>query len=123
MDNHAYRKLTAWQKAMDRVDAIYMLSKDFPRDEKLGLTAQVRRAALSVPSNMAEGYGRAHRREYIYHLYRARGSLMETKTQRITAVRQHMYARGEAIPVWDLMQETGRLLHGLIDSLQPKDNR
>ena len=122
MDEHAYRKLDAWRKAMDMVDEIYMISREFPDEEKFGLTSQVRRAAVSVPSNIAEGYGRSHRREYLHHLYIARGSLMETETQVITAVRQEMCSREQAIPVWDILQETGRLLHGLIASLRPTED-
>lgn len=121
MDDHAYRKLDAWRKAMDMVDAVYEVSREFPQDEKFGLTSQVRRAAVSVSSNIAEGYGRAHRREYVHHLYMARGSLMETETQLIIAVRQNMCTREQALPVWEAMQETGRLLHGLIASLQTND--
>lgn len=121
MDNHAYRKLDAWRKAMDMPDAVYSISRGFPAEERYGLTSQIRRAALSVPSNIAEGYGRSHRLEYIHHLYIARGSLMETETQLIAAVRQEMCARDQAIPVWDTMQEAGRLLHGLIASLKTDD--
>ena len=118
MDQHAYRKLDAWQRAMDTYDALYTLTKLFPREEQFGLTAQIRRAALSVPSNIAEGYGRESRREYLRHLYIARGSLMETETQLIAAVRQEMCTREQAIPVWELTQETGRILHGLISALE-----
>lgn len=122
MDNHAYRKLDAWQKAMDMVDAIYSISREFPQDEKFGLTSQIRRATISVPSNIAEGYGRAHRREYVHHLYMARGSLMEAETQLIAAVRQEMCTREQASSVWNIMQEAGRLLNGLITALEPDDN-
>ncbi len=68
MDQASYRKLNAWQKAMDAFDAVYALSRGFPADERFGLTPQVRRAALSVPSNIAEGYGRKHRKAYLQHL-------------------------------------------------------
>ncbi|MEX0655056.1 MAG: four helix bundle protein [Phycisphaeraceae bacterium] len=122
VDNHAYRKLDAWQRAMDSYDAVHDLSRTFPPDERFGLTGQIRRAALSVPSNVAEGYGRRHRREYLHHLYIARGSLMETETQLIAAVRRKMGPREQATPVWDILQQTGRLLHGLIASLETDAN-
>lgn len=103
---------------MDSFDAIYALSRCFPSDERYGLTAQIRRASLSVPSNIAEGYGRRGRREYVHHLYIARGSLMETETQLIAAVRQEMCEREAARHSWELLQQTGRLLNALIRSLE-----
>ncbi|MEM1444846.1 MAG: four helix bundle protein [Planctomycetota bacterium] len=119
MDRSAYRKLDAWQRAMDAFDAVYALSRSFPTDERFGLTSQLRRAALSVPSNIAEGYGRKGRKEYLHHLFIARGSLMETETQLIAAVRQGFCSREDAKPAWALLDETGRLLTGLIRSLKP----
>ena len=104
---------------MDAYDAVYVLTRGFPADERFGLTAQILRAALSVPSNIAEGYGRHHRKEYLHHLYMARGSLMETETQLIAAVRNSVCERDGAEGVWQKLQESGRLLNGLIRSLQP----
>lgn len=118
MDDKAYRQLKAWQHAMEAYDAICQISRDFPADERYGLVQQIRRAALSVPSNIAEGYGRHHRREYLHHLYMARGSLMEVETQLIAAVRQQMCNREAAVPVWSALQETGKTLHGLIAALE-----
>jgi len=63
-----YRDLGGWQKSMDLVVAVYRLSKKLPADEKFGLTSQLRRAAVSIPANIAEGYGRKHRGDYIHHL-------------------------------------------------------
>lgn len=73
MDEHGDRKLEVWQRAMDLVDAIYSVTSDFPADERFGLTSQRRRAAVSIPSNIAEGYGRSHHKEYIQHVSIARG--------------------------------------------------
>ncbi len=117
MDNRSYRQLDAWQKAMDTHDAAYLLSKDFPADERYGLTSQLRRSSLSVPSNIAEGYGRHHRKAYLQHLYIARGSLMESETQLIAAVRNGLCTREAAKTAWEQMQHTGKLLHRLIASL------
>jgi len=118
MDDHSYRQLEAWQKAMDAYDAVYEVSRRFPDEERFGLTVQIRRAALSIPSNIAEGYGRRHRAEYLHHLYMSRGSLMETETQLIAAVRQQMCRRDDARLPWDELQQTGRLLNKLISSLE-----
>jgi four helix bundle protein len=120
VDDNSYRKLDAWKKAMDAYDAIYKLSGGFPPDERFGLTSQIRRAALSIASNIAEGYGRKHRREYVHHLYMARGSMFETETQLIAAVRNQMCSRPAASPAWEELQHAGRLLNGLIASLDPE---
>jgi four helix bundle protein len=69
-----YKDLIAWQKGMDLVEAVYRLSAGFPREERFGLTSQVRRAAVSVPSNIAEGYSRPNRSDYVRFLDIARGS-------------------------------------------------
>ena len=76
-----YRKLTVWQKAMELVRLVYRLSKVFPADERYALTDQLRRAAISIPSNIAEGCGRTSRKDYAHFLSIARGSLYETMTQ------------------------------------------
>jgi len=77
-----YEDLTVWQKAMELVEQIYHLTKIFPKDEQYGLTSQIRRAAISISVNIAEGKGRFHRKEYKQFLYNARGSLYETTTLR-----------------------------------------
>ena len=76
-----YRKLIVWQKAMELVRLVYRLSKGFPTDERYALTDQLRRAAVSIPSNIAEGCGRTSRKDYAHFLSIARGSLYETMTQ------------------------------------------
>lgn len=112
-----YRDLQAWQKAMDLVTEIYRLSRRLPPEEQFGLVSQMRRAAVSVPANIAEGYGRIHRRDYAHHLSIARGSLTETETHLLIAIRLEYLARDQAIEVWRLAQEVGRLLNGLIRAL------
>ena len=76
-----YKKLIVWQKAKELVKSIYALSRKFPTDERYALTDQIRRAAVSIPSNIAEGYGRASNADYAHFLAIARGSLYETLTQ------------------------------------------
>ena len=120
MDSQSYRGLEVWQKAMDTVDSIYRITSGFPDEERFGLTSQMRRSAVSVPSNIAEGYGRSHHKEYLRYLTISRGSLMELETQLIVAVRQDLCNRQDAASCWTMMQETARLLHGLIRSVRSK---
>jgi four helix bundle protein len=118
-----YRQLIAWQKAIAVVTRVYSVTATFPRDELYGLTSQLRRAAVSIPSNIAEGQGRATRGEFIQFLCHARGSLFETETQLeisrnlgyITAVQQEQF--------YNELSELGRILNGLITSLQQKQTR
>jgi four helix bundle protein len=113
----SYRDLLVWQKSMDLVTEIYQLTRPFPHEELFGLTSQTRRAAVSVPANIAEGYGRIHRKEYLHHLSIARGSLMEVETHLQIAVRLTYLSREQGAQIWSLLQEVGRLLNGLIRSL------
>ncbi len=81
MKLESYRDLVAWQKALDLCEAIYQTSSHFPRHELYGLTSQIRRAAVSVPSNIAEGAGRITQGEFVQAVGYARGSLFEIETQ------------------------------------------
>ncbi len=83
----SYRYLEVWQKSMDLVEAVYRLTVEFPKAEKYGLASQMQRAAVSVPANIAEGYGRTHRGDYTHHLSIARGSFAELETLVTIAVR------------------------------------
>jgi four helix bundle protein len=111
-----YSDLIAWQKAMDLVEQIYQITRSFPKEELYGLTSQVRRAAVSIPSNIAEGHCRNGRREFIHHLSIALGSLGEVETQMILAQRLGYLA--DSTPVLEMASETGRLLVGLMHSLE-----
>ncbi|MEP1487347.1 MAG: four helix bundle protein [Algibacter sp.] len=77
----SYRDLIVWQKSMDVVTLVYKLTKQFPADEKFGLTSQIKKSSVSVPSNIAEGYGRNYTKDYARFLQIARGSLYEMQTQ------------------------------------------
>ena len=112
-----YRDLDVGNVAMDLCEAVYMLSSRFPGDERFGLTSQVRRASVSVPSNIAEGYGRIHRAEYVHHLSIARGSLMELETQLTLAARLKLVEREGVLPLWDSCQRVGQMFNKLIESL------
>src|SRR6185369_11593757 len=84
----SYRQLVVWQKAMELVKLVYDLTRKFPKEELFGLTLQIRKAVVSVPSNIAEGQGRRSTREFTRHLSIAYGSLMETETQGMIAEMQ-----------------------------------
>jgi four helix bundle protein len=120
MSLKTYRDLNAWKLSMDLAVEIYSLSRGLPADERFGLTAQIRRAAGSTPANIAEGYGRTNRGEYLYHLSVARGSLMEVETHLTLAVRLKFVSRQQAMRSWDLTQQVGKLLASLIGSLQTR---
>ena len=112
-----YKDLIAWQKAMDLVEAIYRLTQPFPSEEKFGLTSQLRRAAVSIPSNIAEGYSRRSRADYVRFLDIARGSANEIETQLLIAVRLHVAGEDQAAKVMEQAMEVQRILKGLVDSL------
>lgn len=116
----SYRDLDAWRRSMDLVTAIYTLSKRFPNEEQFGLVTQIRRAAVSIPSNIAEGQGRIHAADFLRFLSIARGSLAETETQLLIAVRLGYVGRESAKDAWLLAQHVGRLLNGLMNSLEQK---
>src|SRR5438034_11347896 len=83
----SFRELRVWQKAIDLVEKIYLLTRDFPKQETYVLTSQVRRAAISIPSNIAEGHTREHIKEYLHHLSMSQASLAEVETQLEIATR------------------------------------
>lgn len=83
----SFRDLRIWQMGMLLAEKLYLLSREFPKTEMYGLTAQIRRAVISIPSNIAEGHARLHTREYLHHLSVAQGSLAEVQTQLEMAVR------------------------------------
>ena len=113
-----YGELIAWQKAMDLVELIYRSTRGIPKEELFGLTCQVRRAAVSVPSNIAEGQGRRTTGEFLQFLSVARGSLQEAETQILLGERLHYVAEQNRVEVMNLSSEVGRLISGLISSLE-----
>lgn len=89
----SYRELVAWQKAMDLAAEVYRITRTFPGDELYGITSQLRRASVSVPANIAEGQGRQTTGEFRQFLGHARGSLLETETHILLAMRLHYIPR------------------------------
>ena len=112
-----YQELIVWQKAMDLVEEVYIASKSFPREEIYGLTSQLRRAAVSIPSNIAEGQGRRTTPDFLRHLSIAYGSLREAETQIMIATRLRYLSQGKCQDVMRITGEVGRLLNGLMASL------
>ena len=113
-----YRQLVVWQRAMDLVEGVYRATADFPREELYGLTGQLRRAAVSIPSNIAEGQGRGTATELIRFLRIAHGSLREVETQVLIAQRLTYLTQDRADGLLALAAEVGRLLNGLMKSLR-----
>ncbi|NLX90367.1 MAG: four helix bundle protein [Firmicutes bacterium] len=110
-------KLIVWQKAHELVLKTYEITKDFPKDEQFGLTSQIRRAAVSIPSNIVEGKARGSNKEYKRFLLMARGSLEEVKYQLFLAKDLNYIDEEKYKGVLNLAMETGKLLAGLIKKL------
>lgn len=113
----SYKDLVAWQKSMDLVTATYRATAEFPKDELFGLTSQLRRAAVSIPSNIAEGQGRLSEKEFRYFLGQARGSLMEVETQLQIAENLGYLQKEQTAIVLQSCAEVGRILNGLLASV------
>ena len=118
MPAKSYRDLETWQEAMNLVETCYKLTASLPADEKFGLASQIRRAAVSIPANIAEGYGRSHRGDYVHHLSTAGGSLAELETLLTIAGRLKLLSREDLMPAWEQTQRVARLLTRLRQSLQ-----
>lgn len=112
-----YKELVVWQRAMDLVTEVYRVTESFPKHERFGLISQVRRAAVSVPSNIAEGQGRVSVGEFKQFLGHARGSLFEVETQALIARNLEMVSENAIQRLCELVDEVGRLINGLIRSL------
>jgi four helix bundle protein len=118
--SQSFRDLLVWQQAIELVDLVYVCTKTWPRDEAFGLTSQIRRAAVSVPANIAEGQGRNGRREFVKFLGIANGSLCELETL-VIARRQDYLASDHEIQLNQQSRRVASLLNGLIKSLRSAD--
>jgi four helix bundle protein len=115
----SFRELIVWQRAIEMSLAIYKLTALFPNSERFGLTDQLRRAAVSVGSNIAEGYGRASKGEYVQFLGHARGSIFEVQTQ-LTIAQGLGYGAKQSLAGADaLAGEVGRMLNSMMAKLRP----
>jgi four helix bundle protein len=116
----SFRNLTVWQRAIELTLAIYKLTSAFPDSEKFGLTNQLRRASVSVASNIAEGYGRSTKGEYILFLGHARGSISEVETQIVIAKALGFGSKEQLRRTEELSSEGGRMLGAVMKSLRSK---
>ncbi len=115
-----YQDLDVWKKSIILVKQVYAIADTFPKHEIYGLSAQLRRAAVSVPSNIAEGRGRRRTREFLKHIDIAFGSLAEVETQLFIA-HELSYITAETLQkILDLSSEIGRMLNGLLQGLEKK---
>jgi four helix bundle protein len=114
----SYKDLVAWRRAMELVGEIYRMTQGFPEKELYGLTSQLRRAAVSVPSNIAEGQGRLSKGEFHQFLGHARGSLMEVETQVLIAQDLGYLDKTSTEKLLGKAAELGRVLNGLLASLK-----
>ena len=123
MTRQPHEDLVAWQKAMDLVIAVYDATKRFPADERFALTDQIRRAVVSIPSNIAEGNGRESERSYLQFCLIAHGSLREVETQIHIACRLGYIDDDAFVQLCQLCIDTGRPLRGLIAYLRKQSER
>lgn len=116
----SYRDLRVWQDAMDLVERVYRYTETFPKHESYGVTSQVRRAVVSIPSNIAEGHARKYTREYVRHLSIAQGSLVEVETQLEIAARLGYLEVDQLKQALDDADSLGRQLSALRNTLAEK---
>ncbi len=114
----SYRDLLVWRKGMETAKQVYALTRTFPADEKFGLTAQMRRAAVSIPSNIAEGQARRTTGEFVQSLSYAEGSVAELATQLLLSVDLGFLSAEEAAATLTLLDEIRRMLNGLRRKLE-----
>ncbi len=115
-----YRDLIAWQKAMELVTRVYKVTRRLPREELYGLTGQLRRAAVSIPSNIAEGQARYSHAEFHHFLRNARGSLAEVETQIQIACNLNYITQEQGLALLQATAEVGRILNALLDSVKKR---
>ncbi|MDR2968328.1 MAG: four helix bundle protein [Tannerellaceae bacterium] len=115
----SFKELQVWQEAMNLTEMVYMETKTFPKEEIYGLTSQTRRAAVSIPANIAEGYGRKNRAEYLHFLSIANGSLTELETHLLIATRINYLPHQRMELLQNQLNLVGRLLTALRKALTP----
>jgi four helix bundle protein len=115
----SYQDLIVWQKSMDLVERVYRMTRAFPKEELYGLTSQIRRAAVSVPSNIAEGQARRSTAEFLSFLSIAQGSRAEVETQTLIALRLRYVSRDQIEEILSVLDEISRMLNALKAKLHP----
>ena len=120
---NSYRDLRVWQAGIALAEKCYRLTKGFPRDELYGLVAQMRRAAVSIPANIAEGYGRDSTNSYVHFLRVAQGSLKEVETHLILSERLDLAKEEDTSVILNDCEELGKMLRALIRTLDARGSR
>ena len=116
MKTKSFKDLVVWQKSYRLVLEIYKKTKLFPKSENYGLSQQMRKAAVSIPSNIAEGYGRKHRAEYNQFLSVAYGSLLELETQYLLAIDLEYASKNQSVE--ELLKEVGAMLYRMLNPIR-----
>lgn len=119
----SYKDLDVWSMGMRLAELTYLLTKDFPAEERYGLTSQMRRCSVSIPANIAEGWGRQSRQDYIRFLRISQGSLRELETFLIFTTRIQLLSDEQIAQAIDLIENESRMLRSLIQSLERGKNR
>ena len=119
-ETQSYKDLVVWQKGIALAKLVYQLTRKFPAEEKFGLVSQMRRAVVSIPSNIAEGQARHTTGEFIQFISHAEGSVAELDTQIVLAVELGFCAKPEVLPSYELLDEIRRMLNGLRRKLEER---
>ncbi len=113
-----YRDLLVWQKSMTLVTNVYKLIENLPSEEKYGLQSQIKRSAISIPSNIAEGHSRWYKKEFLHHLSISYGSLAELETQLLIAAELRFIKQDEFQFIFEKTTEIGKMINGLRKKLK-----
>ena len=117
----SYRELKIWQKGVEIVKAVYIISETFPNSEKYGLTSQIKRSSISIPSNIAEGWGRGYQKSFESFLKIARGSLAELETQIYLAKELDLIKEADYYMLLELTTEESKMINSFINKLIQKE--
>lgn len=117
---NTYKDLIVWQKSIELVSDVYSVTKTFPAEEKFGIVSQLNRAAVSIPSNIAEGWGRESSKNYLQFLRISRGSIMELETLIIISKNLGFIEKQKQELISNRIEEVGKILQGLIKGIQQK---
>ncbi len=119
MKVQSYKDLEVWKLGIEMVDAVYEITSGFPKEERYGLTSQMQRASVSIPSNIAEGFARHYRKEYMQFCYMALGSCAELETQLIISQRRALVSNDDFNKISEQIDHESRMLMNLIKKLNP----
>lgn len=119
----SYKELDVWKKSMLLVREIYIKTSNFSENEKFGLISQMRRASVSIPSNIAEGWGRKTNKDYVKFLHISLGSLYELETQVIICEKINLISKDQLIEIYEFINDIGKMLNILIYKLNKKGNK